>query len=426
MPELCGIALKQDMQTRGNMTDIQKQLLQILRCQLFGGEQPEINPKSYPAILKEAKAQTVFTTVFSLLGKQILENSPELYPKNQEAFFANITANTNNFMQHGELHAIMSENGIPYCAIKGIASAYYYPEASLRDMGDVDYLVDEIDFSRAKSAVINAGFEFDHGDGDDDIHMAFARKEPYGIWEQHRFVNGVPGGAAGVRIKREINKTISTSRLITLDGVTCRIPDEFRHGLIMLLHVISHMTSEGIGLRHLCDWAVFANSFESAEFSAVFESKLKSYGMWKFAQILTLVSEKYLGISRKEWAHSANVSDGLLDGVIDDIISGGNFGKKDMNRYREIKYISNRGERTVDNKGIVAQAVSTMNKKVYDDYKWISRKKVFLPVGWVAEGGKYAALLLSGKRKNKDTSAMLREAGKRKSIYGQMELFKTK
>ena len=51
---------------------------------------------------------------------------------------------------------------------------------------------------------------------------------------------------------------------------------------------------------------------------------------------------------------------------------------------------------------------------------------MFLPVGWVAEGGKYAALLLSGKRKNKDTSAMLREAGKRKSIYGQMELFKTK
>ena len=120
------------------------------------------------------------------------------------------------------------------------------------------------------------------------------------------------------------------------------------------------------------------------------------------------------------------MTDGLLDGVIDDIISGGNFGKKDMNRYREIKYISNRGERTVDNKGIVAQAVSTMNKKVYDDYKWISRKKVFLPVGWVAEGGKYAALLLSGKRKNKDTYAMLREAGKRKSIYGQMELFKTK
>ena len=120
------------------MTDIQKQLLQILRCQLFGGEQPEISPKSYPAILKEAKAQTVFTTVFSLLGKQILENSPELYPKNQEAFFANITANTNNFMQHGELHAIMSENGIPYCAMKGIASGYYYPEASLRDMGDVE------------------------------------------------------------------------------------------------------------------------------------------------------------------------------------------------------------------------------------------------------------------------------------------------
>ena len=414
------------MQVRGNMTDIQKQLLRILRCQLSGGEQPKINPGLYRAILKEAKEQTVFTAVFSLLGKQMAKNAPELYMKYQEIFFANITTNTNNFMQHGELHALMTENGIPYCAIKGLASAYYYADASLRDMGDVDYLVYEKDFSRAKAAVINTGFEFDHGDKADDIHMAFVRKNPYGIWEQHRSVNGVPGGTAGERIKRELSKAIALSKPVTLDGVTCRIPDAFHHGLIMLLHVISHMTSEGIGLRHLCDWAVFVNSFESAGFSEIFERRLKSFGIWKFARILTAVSEKYLGIARNDWAHGSDITDGLLDNVMEDIISGGNFGKKDMNRYREIKYITNRGERTVDNKGIVSQAFSTLNKKVYDDYKWISRKKVFLPVGWIAEGGKYAALLVSGKRKSKDTSAMLREAGKRKSIYGQMELFKTK
>ena len=50
--------------------------------------------------------------------------------------------------------------------------------------------------------------------------------------------------------------------------------------------------------------------------------------------------------------------------------------------------------------------------------------KVFMST-WVAEGGKYIGLLITGKRKNKGTSVMLREAAKRKDIYSQMQLFET-
>lgn len=96
-----------------------------------------------------------------------------------------------------------------------------------------------------------------------------------------------------------------------------------------------------------------------------------------------------------------------------------------MNRYREIKYISNRGVNTVDDKSIVSQGLSTLNRKVYNDYGWIDRHRFFLPIGWVAEGGKYIGLLITGKRKNKGASVMLREAAKRKDIYSQMQLFET-
>ena len=51
------------------------------------------------------------------------------------------------------------------------------------------------------------------------------------------------------------------------------------------------------------------------------------------------------------------------------------------------------------------------------------KRRIFLPIGWIAEGGKYVGLLVSGKRKSKNTSAMLREAAKRKDIYSKMELF---
>ena len=82
-------------------------------------------------------------------------------------------------------------------------------------------------------------------------------------------------------------------------------------------------------------------------------------------------------------------------------------------------------ENTVDDKSIVSQGLSTLNRKVYYDYGWIDRHRFFLPIGWVAEGGKYIWLLITGRRKNKDTTVMLREAAKRKDIYSRMQLFET-
>ena len=264
--------------------------------------------------------------------------------------------------------------------------------------------------------------KLDHGD-DDSIHIAFNR-EPVSIWEQHRCVNGIPEGSVGELIREELDKTIETSELVELDGAVCRIPDKFHHGLIMLLHMISHMTSEGIGLRHLCDWAVFVNSISNNEFVGLFSEKLNSFGLWKFAQIMTATSEKYLGIEHKEWIESAELDDDLLEDVITDILNGGNFGKKDLNRYREIKYISNRNERTVDSKSVLLQAFDAVNKKACDDFRFISKHRLLLPIGWLVEGGKYIGLLISGKRKAKNTSAMLKEAAKRKDTYSQMDLFK--
>ena len=420
------------------MDSIQEQLLAVVRYQLFGGGKPTINKEELSDILKEAKAQTVFTTVFPLLQEKLKESSPNEFLQYQEEFYGNVITNTNNFMEHAELHSLMTENDIPYVMMKGLASAYCYPDSSLRDMGDVDFLVYEKDFERAKQAVLSAGFEVDHGDTLDSIHIAFKR-DPLSIWEMHRSINGIPDGEIGERICADMATVIESAELVELDGAVCRIPDKFHHGLIMLLHMISHMTSEGFGLRHLCDWAVFVNSFNSDEFRKTFvnsfnsdefrktfESKLKSYGIWKFAQTLTLVSQRYLGLPEKEWATNPEITDELLEEFIVDILNGGNFGKKDMNRYRETKYISNRGERTVDNKNVFMQLFGTLNQKTYYDYKWIKKCKVFLPIGWIAEGGKYVGLLVSGKRKSKNTSAMLKEAAKRKDIYSQMKLFEVK
>ena len=215
--------------------------------------------------------------------------------------------------------------------------------------------------------------------------------------------------------------------MVCVAGVACRVPDPFHHGLIMLLHTASHLTSEGIGLRHLCDWAVFAASLSDAEFRDLFEKKLKDFGLWQYAQALTMLGVRFLGAPKRVWALEAVESKKLsveqLDGLMDDILNGGNFGTKDMNRYREIKYISDRGENTVSKNGILSQAFQSMNHKVRADYRTLGRYKLLMPIGYLAEMVKYTGLLAAGKRKSSGSKAMLREAKARKNLYRNLKLF---
>ena len=403
------------------INETQTLLIDVVRYRLFDGEKPKLNNHSLKALLKEAESQAVYNTVFPVVEDEIQTRAPQKYPQLLEKYLAKLIVNTGNFHDHGELDRLMVKNSIPYVAIKGVASAYYYKSSEIRDMGDVDLLVNESDVSKAGKAAETLGYKYDHGD-EGSTHIAYSRKG-LSVLEIHRSVNGIPNNELGKLIKAEIKNTIQSARRIEYAGESCFIPDELHHGLIMLLHMISHMTKEGIGLRHLCDWAVFENSFSESEFKEIFEEKLKSFGLWKFTCILCLVCEKYLGTKKKEFAVEAQTDGELPEKVMEDILNGGNFGTKDMNRYREIKYISDREGNTVSGNGVVFQAFSSLNAKAKDN-KLVKKTKLLLPVGWVVESGKYLGLVLSGKRKNKATSEMLKEASKRRNIYNSFELFK--
>lgn len=410
------------------MNDMQSLLLQVISAALFARKTPNVAADQMIPLVDESKAQAVYPLAFSVIDSQLQEKlSPEQYADCNEEFFRYAIAGTQNFSEHGELHELMTANDMPYVAMKGLASAMYYPEPNLRSMGDVDFLVAKENASQAGKLLESIGFAVDHGEEDDGIHIAYTRP-PMSIWELHHSVNGIPNNDVGELIQAEMDKAISTAETVEVDGSTCCLPDKLHHGLIMLLHTASHLTSEGVGLRHLCDWVVFASALSDAEFREIFEKKLKRFGLWRFAQALTLLGIRYLDAQKRVWAFEAveshKLDDSTLEGLMNDILSGGNFGTKDMNRYREIKYISDRSEGTVGKNGILRQGFKTMNAKVRADHKMLGKHKLLLPIGYLAEGGKYLGLLITGKRKSSGTKQMFKEAADRKRIYSSLNLFK--
>ena len=160
-----------------------------------------------------------------------------------------------------------------------------------RPDSDVDFLVKECDIERVDKLLTADGYvarkkEHSH-------HITYTKN---GIRaEMHFLPPGIPEGKTGERIKGYFENITDEARdAKTSVGSIC-VPSDFHHGMLLLLHTIHHLTGDGLGLRHLCDWAVFVSSFKEAEFIALFEEKLKSVGMWEFAKILTKASGMFLG-----------------------------------------------------------------------------------------------------------------------------------
>lgn len=374
---------------------ISYQIGTLLSKALFAVSPSEKMEWEEAALLAEASSQAVL-----LLAAQALETVSDAGKKQMNAVIAR---NMNLVYEHTELHELLTENGIPYVILKGCASASYYPDPILRTMGDVDFLVKPEDFDRAGELLENIGFTPEEDRG--GIHVAYHRDAF--TWEMHRSVNGIPSGECGKRVAEYLRNIIETAVDYETECGTMRIPDAFHHCLILLLHTASHLTSEGIGLRHLCDWAVFAGKEDVGQW----QRELELCGLWRFAQILTLVSEKYLGLPGRAW--SGEAEGWLLDGLMEDIFSGGNFGQKDADRPGQIKYISNRGERTVDSKSPILQIWNTIGKKAKAEQK--SR---------IAVMAEYAEMLLKGTRKM-DSRKTLSDAKQRKRLYVQLRLYET-
>ena len=177
-----------------------------------------------------------------------------------------------------------------------------------------------------------------------------------------------------------------------------------------------------MGLRHLCDWAVFQNSFNKDDFCSIFKNLLKSVGLWQFTLVLSDVCVRYLGCP-VILPVTEEISE-LSDKFIEDIFSSGNFGQKNEDRSHESLLISS-PEQKNDEKHItmILQAVRSVNEIVYRNWPFVRKFKVFLPVGWLFFGVRYVSRSLMGKRPSIHLKSVLSEAHSRIEFYNRLIIF---
>lgn len=391
-------------------------LLDLLANNLFkAGKSIDAVSVDWRLVWYEAYLQGVSLTAFADFPEELAASADfsGIRKNLQSRISDNLAVNKSHF----KIHQILTDAKIPYVILKGLASALYYPDFLVRSMGDVDFLVSEADLEKTCKILEQNGFtasEKSHGD-----HLVYTDNACR--YELHTEPAGIPKGEVGEFVKKYLADILEKAELKNSLFGKISVTSKFHHGLIILLHTCHHLTSSGIGLRHLCDWAVFVNSVPENEFIDLFQEKFTDIGLWNFACVLTRVCEKYLSCPAKAWV--GEVDTALVDALAKDILRGGNLGQKSADRSHEAMVLPKYGDEEHKGKSNSKRFIAYVNQSVKNNWKSAEKNKILLPIGWVYFGGRYVLRSLKGERPKIKVNSFITEAKQREELFDQLNLF---
>lgn len=391
----------------------EKILLDILANNLFGAERKvTLNEDNLKAVWSEAYTQAVTLMAFQSFGGGVFKGTLPILIRN--SLNQTLADNAKVDFEHVRICNLMKNAGVRCTILKGYASALYYPDPLMRSMGDVDFLVDTDDFEKAAKILADNGYK--PTGKSHDVHDVYFNE--ISRCEMHFQPSGIPEGKAGVKVRKYLSALLDDSVTAKTELGEITVPSVYHHGLIILLHMCHHLTGDGLGLRHLCDWAVFLNSIGEADFLKMFEKTFKDIGLWKFAKTMTFICAEYLGLKGMSWAQDADRK--LADYILIDIIIGGNFGQKNIDRSHESLLISSKNQKE---KSMFRQFFVSLNVVVCKNWKAARKHRFLLPLGWMFFGTRYIFRSFLGKRPKIRPKKVAENASERMDVYSGLKLF---
>lgn len=391
----------------------QKTILNILSCTL--NESINFNQDSFLTFTEsdlkelylESIAHAVSLMVFDRLSVCKDKINKEIYSEWKNSCAVYLRNNLKVTKGESELFKLLENNGFSFAVLKGSASSKYYNKGDLRISGDVDFLVKKEDVVSITNLLITNGYV--KGRDDHPNHVVFEKNKVF--FELHFEVAGIPYGKIG----ESLNEYIDKNYIIGSDN---HIPNDICHGLILILHMQHHLLGEGIGLRHLYDFATFVQKTANKDFWVKeLLPLLKETGLYTFTMAMINTVVKFLSVDEPAWAI---IGDNKLSSeLIIDVFNAGNFGRKDKNRAGSGMLISEHGKG-----GTTHSALYNLSHSLHKAVLRmpIVKKCIFLyPFVYAYKVIKFCFLSLIGKRPS--LIKMAPEAKKRKSIYDKLKVF---
>ena len=223
----------------------------------------------------------------------------------------------------GKLFAMLREDGLRYCILKGQGNALMYPNPHSRTPGDIDVWVNvsrgDITEYAKKHFMIG-----------DDIRYHHVETSVDGVPVELHFFPGIMNNPVyNVRLQKwfKRNADLQCSNVVSLpDGIgEIAIPTMAFNVVYQLTHLCHHFFDEGIGMRQIIDYYYVVTNDKLLVIKDTLQRELKHLGLWKFAGAVMYVLHEVFGLSEDKMIVPVDEKRGRL--LLAEILDGGNFGQ---------------------------------------------------------------------------------------------------
>ena len=265
---------------------------------------------------------------------------PQALPFLKKVFgLENRNAEMNFFIE--DLFRKLREEGIYSLLVKGQGVGQCYERPQWRSAGDVDLLLDEKNYQKAKALLLPFASFVDH-EYSDRIHLALTIDS----WtvELHGSMRSSRLGRVNSCIEAAQEDTFRNGNVrVWKDGETdVFLPAVDNDIIFVFTHILQHFFAGGIGLRQICDWCRLLWTYRDEIDRDLLGSRLKGVRLKSEWEVFASLAVNYLGMPADAvpfYRKSASL-DRKANRLMNHILRTGNFGQnRDMSYVQKYPYL---------------------------------------------------------------------------------------
>lgn len=329
---------------------IQQQFLELVRTGLFPDHNarvlPHGNSVDWDMLYRLAEEQSVMGLVAAGI-----ENLPasERPPKEVVLQFVGLTFQLeqrnkamNTFV--AKLMERLRAEDIYAILVKGQGIAQCYEKPLWRACGDVDLLLSESNYERAKELLCPLAT---------DVETEYTHFKHQGMTIDGWVVelHGTLHSRLSKRVDRmidEVQKDVfygGNVRSWDNSGTQVFLPSPDNDVIFVFTHILHHFFFEGIGLRQICDWCRLLWTYKDSLNHKLLESRIRKMGLMSEWKAFAAFAVKWLGMPVEAMPlfedndnHNVNL-DKKADKICKFVLEVGNFGHKQRRDYSGMSYL---------------------------------------------------------------------------------------
>lgn len=370
------------------------------------------SPPDWEAVYQELTEQTINGIPADWLINCV-QLPPSLQRKWEKQRIQQIGCFYQLLYEQNELIQLMKASHIPMAILKGIAAAIYYPDPSVRTMGDIDFLVPEDEYGHASQVMASHGYHEKYDEHHVDYHITM-EKNGF-VFELHRRLAGMPEGEAGTYLQQVIAKKMDSLDMIRIDEYEVPVLPDLENGIVLLLHIVKHLKN-GLGLRQIIDWMMYVDKkLHDDVWYSKMQPLLQKTKYEKLAKSVTRMCQLYLGLEQENITWCVDISESVCTKLMDYIMEQGNFGRKVFEEDKGIKIVGEFHN--------PIQFFKFLQKRGEKNWMLLRKYPIFRLLAWLYMICRYICKGIQRKTPLKELMLDVSNGKDRRDLFKQLEIY---